>query len=164
MVLRDSSFPDTLLEDYLAALGPKASLAPRDSQTTALGIPTETLSLGIASHEERRRTSFDLCMILSVGIAAENPEIAERLRSGGYVSIRDAELLSVLKYHCDRALPLASSLKAQVVICTETPGSLWEKGIMESFRIPRPLFRNLYLTDNRDAGGADVMGCFENFQ
>lgn len=83
-------------------------------------------------------------MILSIGVASESESVMENLRSHGYLGIHPEELLALIDYHCNPALPLLSPFKAQVVTGMEVPSVMRAKGIEDPFWLRAPLFLPLY--------------------
>ncbi|KAF2676018.1 hypothetical protein K458DRAFT_447715 [Lentithecium fluviatile CBS 122367] len=189
MVLKDSIFENMSLEDYLAATRPKVQgswnlhkLLPKNidffillsSGSGVFGGPSQSnYGSGNAYQDAFARcrcsmgekaVSLNLGMILSVGFAAERAEVMDMLRSRGYMPIRETEFLAMLEYHCYPALPVPSTLRAQVATGIETPASLRVKGIEDLFWMPKPLFRNMYQMDNIGAEATDGAGAFVDFQ
>jgi len=178
LVLRDFNFVDMTLDDFQTALAPKVhgslnlhELLPQgmdffimlSSFSGIVGFPGQSNYCAGNTYQDalakyrvsigEKATAVDLGMILSVGFTAERPELARSLRSRGYMSIREQELLAVLEHHCDPSLPMASSLTAQVVMGAENPAVLREKDIDEPYWMSRPLFHGLYAVG---AGNAKV--------
>ena len=189
MVLKDSIFENMSLEDYLAATRPKVQgswnlhkLLPNDmdffillsSGSGVFGGPSQSnYGSGNAYQDALARcrcsmgekaVSLNLGMILSVGFAAERAEVMDMLRSRGYMPIRETEFLAMLEYHCNPALPVPSSLHAQVATGIETPASLRTKGIEDPFWMPKPLFRHMYQMDNVGVDATDGSGTVVDFQ
>ncbi|KAF1961734.1 KR-domain-containing protein [Byssothecium circinans] len=186
MVLKDSIFENMSLEDYLAATRPKVQgswnldkLLPKNmdffillsSGSGVFGGPNygsgNAYQDAIARYRcsmGEKAASLNLGMILSVGFAAERADVVDMLRSRGYMPIRETEYLAMLEYHCDPALPVPSTLRAQVATGIETPASLRVKRIEDPFWMPKPLFRNMYQMDNISAEATDGGGAFFDFQ
>lgn len=137
MVLKDSIFEKVSLEDYLAVTRRKVQgswtlhrLLPNNMDFFILlysgpgvfdapgqfnygsGNASQDALAGCRCSMGEKAMSLNLGMILSVGFAAERPEVMDMLRSRGYMPIRDTGFLAMLEHHCSPALPVPYSLHA----------------------------------------------------
>jgi acyl carrier protein len=92
-----------------------------------------------------KAVSLDLGLILSEGVVAEDKFLLASMRRLGHLmDISQGELLTILDYYCDPALPLLSSDQAQILIGLETPAAVQAKGIDLYHSTYRPVFRQLF--------------------
>ena len=173
MESQDSLFENMTLKTFNAAIKPKVDgswnlhkLLPRDLEffillSSACGITGvrgqanyasgNTYQDALARHRIRngqKAVSIDLGMIVSSGYVADRPQVLEGMKRLGYPPLHEAELLSLLEYHCDPALPLLSPLKCQVIIGLETPASLRAQNIEEVYWMNRSQFRAMHQMDS----------------
>lgn len=100
--------------------------------------------------------SLNLGLLVGVGHAAENYDIAAGYKRAGYPSIRIEQLLGVLEELCDPARPLPSSPEcSQLLIGLPSHQSLESQGLEPLWFLARPMFRNLRLESYADAQGTD---------
>ncbi|KAF3055049.1 Lovastatin diketide synthase LovF [Daldinia childiae] len=93
--------------------------------------------------------SIDLGLMASEGIVAENADLLASMRRIGHLmDINQEELIALLDYYCDSALPILSHDKAQILVGLETPGAIRAKGIDIHHAIHRPLFQQLFSLDS----------------
>ncbi|ESZ93011.1 lovastatin nonaketide synthase [Sclerotinia borealis F-4128] len=96
------------------------------------------------SHGEQA-VSIDLGLMVAEGVVAENEALLASMRRLGHLmDISQNELLALLEYYCDPALPLLTHEQAQVLVGLETPAAVLAKGIDLHHAIHRPLFRQLF--------------------
>lgn len=92
-----------------------------------------------------KAVSLDLGLMVSEGVIAENEVLLANMRRLGHLmDISQDELLAILDYYCDPALPLLSHDKAQILVGLETPAAVRAKGIDLHHSIYRPIFRQLF--------------------
>ncbi|KAI1370345.1 KR domain-containing protein [Hypoxylon crocopeplum] len=92
-----------------------------------------------------KAVSIDLGLVVSEGVAAENADIfASVYRLGRYMKINHDELVALLDYYCDPALPLLSCSQAQILFGLETSAAMRANGINFHHSVHRPLFRQLF--------------------
>ncbi|GAM36225.1 hypothetical protein TCE0_018f05152 [Talaromyces pinophilus] len=76
-----------------------------------------------------KAVSLDLGLMVSEGVVAEDKSLLASMRRLGHLmDITQGELLAILDYYCDPALPLLSSDQAQILIGLETPAAVQAKG------------------------------------
>ena len=92
-----------------------------------------------------KAVSIDLGLMVAEGVVAENKVLLASMRRLGHLmDISQDELLALLDYYCDPALPLLSHEQVQVLVGLETPTAVLAKGIDLHHSIHRPLFRQLF--------------------
>lgn len=106
--------------------------------------------------------SLDLGLMVSEGVVAEDKSLLVSTRRPGHLmDISQGELLIILDYYCDPALPLLSSDQAKILIGLETQAAVQAKGIDLHHYSYRPVFRQLFcsgpsLTDTETLNKQDI--------
>ena len=108
------------------------------------------------SHGEKA-VSLDIGLIDSVGFVAERQELLNSQLLTGLSAIEEWQLLAVLEYHCDPALPLPSPLESQVVVGIETPAALKAKGLDEPYWLSQPICRTLFQMGENVLSGSSTI-------
>lgn len=92
-----------------------------------------------------KAVSIDLGLMVAEGVIAENEVLLANMRRLGHLmDISQEELIALLDYYCDPALPLLTHDQAQILVGLETPAAVLAKGIDLHHSIHRPVFRQLF--------------------
>ncbi|OJZ89214.1 hypothetical protein ASPFODRAFT_42376 [Aspergillus luchuensis CBS 106.47] len=101
--------------------------------------------------QNQKAVSIDLGLMVGEGMVAESEFLLTAMRRIGHLmEIAQEELLALLDYYCDPALPLLSADEAQVIVGIELPADVTAKGIDLHHSIRRPLFSHLFRMDSRN--------------
>lgn len=90
-----------------------------------------------------KAVSLDLGVMLESGYVAEHPEVMAGMKAFGHLPVRETELLALLDYHCDPALPPLPKLKSQVIIGLNIPSARLGDNVDRAFWLSRPQYRIL---------------------
>ncbi|PYI26785.1 hypothetical protein BP00DRAFT_460764 [Aspergillus indologenus CBS 114.80] len=106
--------------------------------------------------QKQKAVSIDLGLMVAEGVVAESEFLLSAMRRIGHLmEIAQDELLALLDYYCNPALPLLSATEAQVIVGIELPADVTAKGIDLHHSIRRPLFSHLFRMGSRTTiGGA----------
>ncbi|PYH86334.1 hypothetical protein BO82DRAFT_380441 [Aspergillus uvarum CBS 121591] len=100
--------------------------------------------------QKQKAVSIDLGLMVAEGVVAESEFLLSAMRRIGHLmEIAQDELLALLDYYCDPALPLLSVTEAQVIVGIELPADVMAKGIDLHHSIRRPLFSHLFRMGSR---------------
>lgn len=98
-----------------------------------------------------KATSLDLGVVMSSGYVAERPEVQQGLKGLGYISIQEAELLSILEYYCDPSREVLSDSRCQLITGLDTPASMRAQNLEEAYWMCKSQFKMLYQVNNTSA-------------
>lgn len=103
-----------------------------------------------------KAVSIDLGLMVAEGIVAENADLLASMRRIGHLmELSQADLLALLDYYCDPALPLLPHDQAQVLVGLETTTSVRAKNIDLHHAIYRPMFRQLFRMDTSSSSSTN---------
>lgn len=132
-----------LLASLNGILGGRAQANYAAGNTFKDALAHYRISLG------EKAISIDLGLMATEGIVAENADLLASMRRIGHLmDINQGELVALLDYYCDSALPILSHDKAQILVGLETPSAVRAKGIDIHHAIHRPLFQQLFSLDS----------------
>ncbi|KAF6811409.1 Lovastatin diketide synthase LovF 5 [Colletotrichum sojae] len=179
MVLKDTRFENMPLDDWKAAVLPKVHASwnlynvlgdqmdffvclsstvgvtgsPEQANYAAGGTFQDAFARHLVS-QGVNAVSIDLPMIQGVGYVAEKPELWDFLRSSGWSFITEAELHTVLDYHCRPVTTPLQLEKAQVIPRLWLPQQTAAEGYQTQSWAEDPLFSHLHVGQvDADAAG-----------
>ncbi|KAK1139414.1 hypothetical protein N8T08_000777 [Aspergillus melleus] len=105
--------------------------------------------------QKQKAVSIDLGLVVAEGVVAESEFLLSSMRRIGHMmEIAREELLALLDYYCNLALPLLPATEAQVIVGIELPDDVTAKGIDLHHSIRRPIFSHLFRMGSRNGTGA----------
>ena len=169
---QDSLFENMTLKTFETATKPKVEgswslhqLLPRGldffillSSTSAIGgargqanyTAGNTYQDSVAHHRVclgEKAVTLNLGWVTDTGYITDRPHLVRELKRLGLPSLSKEDVMSLLEYYCNPALPLLSPSKCQVIVGLETPANLRAQNIEQPYWMRKSQFRALHSMD-----------------